>query len=228
MKKIVEELASKAGVNTQYSGSTRVMYLRGEKAAEFKAWIKEKYSNLAFELKLDEGLGLRFEHGELVSVHGDRNHALVHADIKARREVVLSKEFAEAIPETFGSTKIRRKKTATILGLASAIGITGLVNELLNILPIDEAEKQGIITKNLLSDEAGQQRLPVIEVDKFPFNELPATKEQVDQYLLSNPIDRSAKNPYNNAAKALNQKPDYIRGRWRSLRERGLVEKENA
>jgi hypothetical protein len=54
----------------------------------------------------------------------------------------------------------------------------------------------------------------------------PATREEVDEYLINNPVDRAAKNPYNNAAAILRVKPDYVRGRWRSLRERGLVEKE--
>jgi hypothetical protein len=242
MKKIVEELASKAGVRSSYSGSTRVMYLRGEKAAEFKAWIKEKYPKLAFELKLDEGLGLRFEHGDLVSVHGDRKHPLVWdaAAVKRREALVADnspvivgedKVSQKTLATAFGSTKIRRKKTATILGLASAIGVTGMVNELLATLPIDESQREGILTKDLLSDEAGQT-LPVIELDKIDYSKIEERKslsrEEIDEYLIAFPIDRNAKNPYNAAATSCNVKPDYIRGRWRSLRERGLVEKENA
>jgi hypothetical protein len=74
----------------------------------------------------------------------------------------------------------------------------------------------------LIVGTVGELDITVGEYDK------PATKEQVDDYLLHRPIDRTAKNPYNKAAEALGVKPDYIRGRWRSLRERGLVEKENA
>lgn len=53
------------------------------------------------------------------------------------------------------------------------------------------------------------------------------TPAEMDAYLVKNPIDIKAKNPYNEAAKFLGVKPDYVRGRWRSLRERKLVENEN-
>ena len=243
MKKIVEELASKAGVDHRYSGSTRVMYLRGENAAQFKAWMKEKYPNLAFELKLDEGLGLRFEHGELVSVNGDRKHPLVWdaASIKRREALVADsspvvvgedKVSQNTLATAFGSDKsTKRKKLATILGMAAAMGVTGLGEEITDgsVEAFDAAAP--VFDPNnatpLIVGTAGSLESLGVKIANLASG-IPATREEVDEYLLTHPIDRNANNPYNAAATYLNQKPDYVRGRWRSLRERGLVEKENA
>jgi hypothetical protein len=51
-----------------------------------------------------------------------------------------------------------------------------------------------------------------------------ATKTKVEKYLLSNPIDRALPSPYDQAAQALGVDKEIIRGVWRSLRKRGLVE----
>jgi hypothetical protein len=51
------------------------------------------------------------------------------------------------------------------------------------------------------------------------------TPQEVDEYLLSNPVDRKTKGPYDKAAAHFGVKTDYIRGRWARLREQGLVEK---
>lgn len=59
-------------------------------------------------------------------------------------------------------------------------------------------------------------------IDLNPIRE--ASKDEVDAYLLTNPIDRKAKNPYGAAAEALGRSKDYIRDRYRKLRDKNLVE----
>jgi hypothetical protein len=51
MKKVIEDLAVKANLETAYSGSIRVMFIKGEYNKDFIAGIHERYPNLAFELK---------------------------------------------------------------------------------------------------------------------------------------------------------------------------------
>ncbi len=48
--------------------------------------------------------------------------------------------------------------------------------------------------------------------------------EQIKKYLLENPVDRSKENPYADAALRFNVDKEYIRGIWRKLRKKGLVE----
>jgi hypothetical protein len=176
MKKVIEELAARNKVFTRYAGSSRILYLGGENAAEFKAFVKEKYPSLAFELKVQtkEEFDAYLKAKETWEARPGYHYAHKAGNFEVFSGSTVDTEVAE-------------------LAVASAEATLG------NLVLTD-----------------------------FPFNNLPATKEQVDEYLLANPIDRNAKNPYSNAATQLNHKPDYIRGRWRSLRERGLVEKENA
>jgi hypothetical protein len=65
MKKVIEDLAAKHGVRTAYQGSTRVMFLKGPNAPEFKAAVRERYPTLGFDLivmtKLQEDLLPIFE-----------------------------------------------------------------------------------------------------------------------------------------------------------------------
>jgi hypothetical protein len=204
MKKIVEELASKAGVDHRYSGSTRVMYLRGEKAAEFKAWIKEKYPVLAFELKLDEGLGLRFEHGDLVSVHGDRNHALVHAahglKFKSTKKAIL-----------VSSTEVDEELAGAVVDAAMET-VFGPVHAV-HALPLSEEDK--VIEDEIRAIESAEEKKLRI-------------RAELDIYLIENPIDKSKKGFFVPIAEKFDVTSDYVRKRYNSLKERGLVEKENA
>lgn len=48
--------------------------------------------------------------------------------------------------------------------------------------------------------------------------------QALKNYLLENPIDRSSDKPYEQAAKALNLNEEVVRGAWRRLRRKGLVE----
>lgn len=50
------------------------------------------------------------------------------------------------------------------------------------------------------------------------------TKNQIETYLLQNPINRSKSNPYNEAAQALGINTEKVRSVWRGLRRQGLVE----
>src|ERR1051326_5791884 len=47
---------------------------------------------------------------------------------------------------------------------------------------------------------------------------------KIQNYLLSHPIDRSKKNPYDDAAKALKVDKEVVRSCWRRLRNQGKVE----
>ena len=51
MKKVIEDLASKNGLTTGYSGTLRILYIKGEKNHEFIQHVKKLYPNLAFQLK---------------------------------------------------------------------------------------------------------------------------------------------------------------------------------
>jgi hypothetical protein len=51
MKKVIEDLASKNGLSTGYSGALRIMYIKGEKNHEFIHHVKKLYPNLVFQLK---------------------------------------------------------------------------------------------------------------------------------------------------------------------------------
>ena len=51
MKKVIEDLAVKANLETAYSGSVRIMFIKGEHNKDFIARIHEQYPRLAFELK---------------------------------------------------------------------------------------------------------------------------------------------------------------------------------
>lgn len=48
--------------------------------------------------------------------------------------------------------------------------------------------------------------------------------EQIKQYLLSNPIDRTRQNPYDEASKKFSVDREVVRNVWRKLRKNGLVE----
>jgi hypothetical protein len=51
MKKVIEDLAVKVNLETAYSGSVRIMFIKGEHNKDFIARIHEQYPKLAFELK---------------------------------------------------------------------------------------------------------------------------------------------------------------------------------
>lgn len=54
MKKVIEDLALTFGCSTTYAGGRRIMYVKGERSTEFIRHAREKYSNLAFDLKISE------------------------------------------------------------------------------------------------------------------------------------------------------------------------------
>ena len=162
MKKVIEDLAAKRNIFTSYSGTLRIMYLSGENVREFIVAMREKYPNLAFQLKNQTDV-----------------------DAAKTKEKSLS-----GVKEVYDKLPPEQKITKQLNAIAT------------------EQEKESIGEQGMLDP-------------------LPATKEQVDEYLINNPIDRSEKNPYNRTAQVLRVKPDYVRGRWRALREKGLVEKES-
>jgi hypothetical protein len=94
-----------------------------------------------------------------------------------------------------------------------------IVKDLINSLPADT--KAEVVGK-IIDDAVTYEKNTLAQIAEG----IPATREQVDAYLISHPIDRKAKGPYNDAAKALNVKVDYVRDRYRKLREKGLVETE--
>src|SRR5580692_6963164 len=159
MKKVIEDLASKNGLTTGYSGTLRILYIKGKNNHEFIQHLKKLYPNLAFQLK--------------AAVDAPNIQIFSGSDINSDLAVKVTEQAYE-----------------TSFGPANP----------------------------LLSDEAGQ----------FNFKEkTKPTFQEVDLYLLANPIDRKAKGPYNAAAEHFGVKPDYIRKRWLSLRERKLVEQDN-
>jgi hypothetical protein len=48
----------------------------------------------------------------------------------------------------------------------------------------------------------------------------------IEEYLLTNPIDRSQPNPYQSASQTLGVDKEHVRRAWRNLRHAGLVEKQ--
>lgn len=53
------------------------------------------------------------------------------------------------------------------------------------------------------------------------------TKQKIQDYLLSNPIDRNQQNPYDAPAKVLGVDKEEVRAAWRALRRKGQVEQQN-
>jgi hypothetical protein len=159
MKKVIEDLASKNGLSTGYSGTLRILYIKGEKNHEFIQHVKKLYPNLAFQLK--------------AAVDAPKIQTFSGSDVNFDLAATVSEQAYE-----------------TVFGPGNP----------------------------LLSDETGQANF---EEKAKP------TFQEVDLYLLANPVDRKAKGPYNAAAEYFGVKPDYIRKRWASLRERKLVEQDN-
>ena len=169
MKKVIEDLASRAKLETAYDGTIRVMYIKGERNKEFIAHVHEKYPTLAFELKAVD----TFE--KPIKFIG-RPHSLTSENMSLQTAIL---DLSDVIKDS-GHTTLEQRE--------------GIFEEVL--------EEKTNIKK------------------KFSF-------EEVDAYLLQNPVDRKTKGPYDAAATLFGVKTDYIRKRWARLREQGLVEKES-
>jgi len=197
MKKIVEDLARKVGIETAYAGSTRTMYIKGPNLEHFRERIRNLYPNLAFQLKPTD----RFLESSLWSDEAKK----------------LKKSKSKKTPSmlVFSGTEVNEK-------------IAEQVSESAYKTVFPEETKESFPSQGIM-DVANQhieESAPPIIADAFVTNGKPV-KDQVDKYLIANPIDRSTKDPYGAAAKLFNVKNDYVRGRYRALREKGLVEKQN-
>lgn len=139
MKKVIEDLAVKYGVSTSYQGSARIMFLKGERALDFKTHVKEKYPSLAFDLKISEGeIGAKLPIEEKVyptsleakleeysEGEGDSNSPAPIAEkskekeenhLTASKKVTVSEDTRKAIDEYILSTEVKKgeyKETAT-------------------------------------------------------------------------------------------------------------------
>jgi hypothetical protein len=168
MKEVVSKFIRTFGCDTGYSGSVRIMYIKGERAQDALRAVRDKWPNLAFYVRVTE-------------------------DIPVEAQEPLT-PFQEAL--------------------------LPIVKDLVASLPDEEkAEVKQIFEQQAETYEANTL--------KQIADGTPATREQVDAYLMNHPIDRKAKGPYNEAAKVLGVKVDYVRDRYRKLREKGLVETES-
>ena len=105
----------------------------------------------------------------------------------------------------------------------------------LPIEPTIEKEVEQILTSNLLNTDPidfGEQtfvnnNVSFAEAAKSSKENLEAKRKLLDQWLISNPIDRTQKGCYNKAAEIFEVSVDYVRDRYRKLRAKKLVENEN-
>lgn len=146
MKKVIEDLAIKNSLTTGYSGTLRIMYVKGENNHEFIQHVKKLYPNLAFQVK-------------------------------------------------------------------PAIAI-----------PVVKQEKVEELKKEVYDKPPTEQKITK-QLNAVTFKK--SIPQEVDLYLLANPVDRKTKGPYDAAAEHFGVKPDYIRKRWSVLREKKLVEQDN-
>jgi hypothetical protein len=152
MKKIIEDLSVRYTCSTAYAGSTRIMYIKGERAKKFIKDVREKYPKLAFELKAVSDLPtFQLFSGTEVSTE------LVENIVNDAYETVFPKEKIEQLTQ----------------------------------LPLDE---------------------------KQTFD-----REALDAYLVNNPIDKSIKGCYLPAAELFEVTSEYVRGRYRKLKEKGKI-----
>lgn len=169
MKKVVSDFIASYGLETGYSGSLRVLYIKkGARAQEALRAVREKWPTLAFYVRITE-------------------------EIPAE---------AKEAPESFVPSK------SVQIPLASS-----LKEELVN-----ESGVANVVDSYAVSKEVKE----IAKDNNIILKE--ATREEVDAYLIANPIDRTIKNPYDAAAEALGRTKEYIRDRYRKLRDKKLVE----
>jgi hypothetical protein len=210
MKKIIEDLARKSGIETGYAGSTRTMYIKGPNLEKFRERIRNLYPNLPFQLKPTENLP------ELSTWTEEAKKLKKSKSKKTPSMLVFSgtgvDENAAQLASEIAYETVFPEESAPI-----SQGVVDVANQLI---------EESTFATNLKEKENRPSSFD--ELDKIiKKTDKEILKDKLDEYLLANPVDRTQKDPYGAVAKLFNVKNDYVRGRYRALREKGLVEKQN-
>lgn len=203
-KQMIAALALTFGCSAAYSGTSNTMYIRGVHntffVKELKALYNITYSRGTFNVEVED-LPVR---GLIKSITEDHLRTLQSNKKAAGRlfqEVKVSgTKIDSAFTEEVPDVVTNGYYATEPLNTPSLEVLQSPMDESKSIFEVkDEA-------KNAVSE---------------------ATPKEIDAFLIANPIDRSQKNCYVETAERFGKKSDYIRDRYRKLREKGFVENEN-